>query len=308
MRERGTWLLVGALAFAPAAWAQTRDPAAAEALFLAGRDAAERGDWATACPKFAESDRLDPAAGTRINLADCEEHLHQPAAAWQHWREALELLTTDDPRVPSVTARAKSIEGKVPRLTLKLGKTVPPGSQVTRDGIEIGIASYDVPLPVEPGEHVIVVESPEHKPRETHVTLTPGQRSEVVLEPGELIEAPKVIAPPPPPPPPPPPASHLGRTVGWVSIAAGGAVAILGVTMGLLAIDRMNAVDQDCYAGICTPAGGDAASAGRAFAATSTVSFIVAPVALGVGALLVFLAPRSHTARKVGLLLLEGTF
>ena len=64
------------------AMADTRDPAAAEALFEAGRQAATRGDWTTACPKFAESQRLDPAPGTLLNLADCEEHLGHLASAW----------------------------------------------------------------------------------------------------------------------------------------------------------------------------------------------------------------------------------
>src|SRR5262249_55537702 len=55
------------------ALSQTRDPAAAEALFRQGRQAMEAKDFATACPKFAESQRLDPAVGTLMNWATCEE-------------------------------------------------------------------------------------------------------------------------------------------------------------------------------------------------------------------------------------------
>ncbi|MFO0567610.1 MAG: hypothetical protein U0263_18270 [Polyangiaceae bacterium] len=55
--------------------AQGRDATAAEALFNAGRDAVKAGDYPTACAKFRESNRLDPAPGTVLNLADCEEHL-----------------------------------------------------------------------------------------------------------------------------------------------------------------------------------------------------------------------------------------
>ena len=84
--------IVGIVFFARSATAQSSPSdasVAAEALFSAGRADVERGDYASACPKFADSQRLDPAPGTLINLADCEEHVGQLARAWQHWREAI---------------------------------------------------------------------------------------------------------------------------------------------------------------------------------------------------------------------------
>src|SRR5687768_5789067 len=77
-------LVIGALS-PSAAWA--RDPAAAEALYRAGRDAAKKGDWEKACAQFAESQRLDPAPGTLLNLADCEERRGLIASAWTHYTE-----------------------------------------------------------------------------------------------------------------------------------------------------------------------------------------------------------------------------
>jgi hypothetical protein len=55
------------------AGAQARDPAAAEVLFRRGREAMEAKRYADALPSFAESQRLDPGAGTLMNLATCEE-------------------------------------------------------------------------------------------------------------------------------------------------------------------------------------------------------------------------------------------
>jgi hypothetical protein len=61
--------------------AASADSAAAEALFREGRDAAKHGDLETACADFAESQRLDPAPGTLLNLAECEEKLGRVASA-----------------------------------------------------------------------------------------------------------------------------------------------------------------------------------------------------------------------------------
>src|SRR5260221_7405355 len=92
------------------ALAAPRDPAAAEALFRAGRAAADKGDYVTACPKFEESNRLDPEVGTVFNLADCDEHLGKVASAWQLFKEVAQRLSPADERVSIATSRAAALE------------------------------------------------------------------------------------------------------------------------------------------------------------------------------------------------------
>ena len=82
-------VLVALLLAAPSVLAQGRDPAAAEALFTEGRKAFDAGDYRIACARFAESQRLDPAVGTLINLAACNEKLDNLALAWETWQQAL---------------------------------------------------------------------------------------------------------------------------------------------------------------------------------------------------------------------------
>ena len=105
---------VGLALLLSAASARAGDSISAEALFIAGRDAALRGDYGEACAKFAESQRLDPASGTLINLGDCNEHLGLFASAWRYYREAVDRLRADK-RVEGLKARMKARWSWAPR-------------------------------------------------------------------------------------------------------------------------------------------------------------------------------------------------
>ena len=133
--------------------AQPRDATAADALFRQGRAAVKRGDYQTACPKFAESFRLDPAAGTALNLAQCEDKIGMFASAAQHYHETLDLLAPGDPRIAVAKAGLASAKKRAPKLTVRLPDGAPPGTVVLRDGVELGDVSIGTALPIDPGEH-----------------------------------------------------------------------------------------------------------------------------------------------------------
>src|SRR5258706_9020963 len=62
--------------------ASPADKATAQALFDQGKTLLSKGDVAGACPKFEESQRLDPGIGTQFNLATCYERAGRTASAW----------------------------------------------------------------------------------------------------------------------------------------------------------------------------------------------------------------------------------
>jgi hypothetical protein len=294
-------ILFGALLWASSAGAQRGDAAAAEQLFTAGREAFERGDFATACPKFEESQRLDPAAGTLINLAACYEKLGRLASAWETWRGALQVLTPTDERRTAVERRAEAMEKRVPRLFIELSRGAPPGTKVTRDSVELGAASLGVGLPVDPGRHLVIATSPGRLERRYDVQIAEGATQKLVVEPGEerpSAPEPGANAPAPAPPPAQPapladqPRSSNGtRTLGYVVGGAGVAGILVGSVTGIIALQKKNAMLDDCekvgggYA--CGPDGLDAASSGDTFATVSTVAFAAGAVATGVGLWLV---------------------
>ena len=94
MSTRARWLF-GLVALAASAAPATRavaqnNAAVSESLFREGRALLEAGKTQAACDKFDESQRLDPALGTLLNLAECHALVGRTASAWARFRELSE--------------------------------------------------------------------------------------------------------------------------------------------------------------------------------------------------------------------------
>jgi hypothetical protein len=251
----------------PIGLADTRDPAAAEALFRAGREHAEAGDWSNACPMFLESNRLDFALGTLMNLAACEDHVGKVASAWGRYREVLDSLPPGDDRRPFVAESAARLEPLVPRLRVFLTASAVEGTIVTRDDIDLGEASIGADLPVDPGEHSIAVAAPGRFTRRYAVTLAVGQHLTLHAEAGEPI-VPNAVP------------NGGGRlTAAWILGGVGVSALSVGALLGVHALSERSASDALCTNGVCR----DQAALDRYDGAKSTA--VAADIALAVGAL-----------------------
>ncbi|HEY6561598.1 MAG TPA: hypothetical protein VI072_30215, partial [Polyangiaceae bacterium] len=150
-----------------AALAQSSTGAAfAETLYRQGRDLMAQGKAAEACPKFAESQRLDPATGTLLNLAACYETVGRLASAWLAYTEAAVAARRDGraDRVNFAEQRITLLEPKLSRLTVVVGPGADaPGLEVRLNGALFGSASRGVPTPVDPGTYRIEATAPGKK-------------------------------------------------------------------------------------------------------------------------------------------------
>ncbi len=151
---RSVALALALVLLAGGAHAQPPDAAKADALFKEGRALMKKGDFETACPKLEESYRLDPAAGTGINLGDCFEKQGKIASALLAYQAARALLKPGDPRIGPVEKGIAALDKRAPRLTIKLAPGAPEGTTVKRDGREM---EPGTPAVVNPGKHVIIV-------------------------------------------------------------------------------------------------------------------------------------------------------
>lgn len=304
-------ILAAALACSSAARAQV---GAAEALFDQGRQALAAGDLETACAKLRASEQLDPAAGTRANLATCEERRGRVATAWAMYRSALDKLPPGDARVAAVQERVKKMEARLPRLVLTLAPGAANGTTVLEGDAKLGdAATYGVPLPLDPGLHHLVVTAPGRLPRNIDATLAEGETTALTVESGAPAGA---TAPPGLTPSPTasgrhaddePPLHAVERSSPgpWIAGGIGVAALVVGAVTGALVIQNKGVADAHCTFGppaTCRDQTGmNAASAVRTLGPVTTVSLVVGAAGLATGAIWLGVRRTDTSSMRIGI-------
>lgn len=313
-------LIVASLGLTGAAVAQPVDPARAgdaERLFREGRAAMEAGDPARACPKFAESEKLDPAPGTLLSLADCEERVRSFVKAREHYLLAASGFPKKDARRTFAAGRAQALEKRVAHVTLRLPADAPAEATVRSGESVVARADLGTSLAIDPGDLVVKVSAPGRKDSTLTVTLAEGETKEVACELGPLDTPSASTAPAPLPLVTAGDAAATGgpdprRTVAYVLLGVGAASLIVGGVSGFLAVSKAGTVKDHCDASSqCDQEGVDAAASGRFLSPLSTVTVIAGAVLVGAGAYFYFASAKGHQAPSSALLQalqLRGSF
>ncbi|MEM1032123.1 MAG: hypothetical protein AAGN82_17365 [Myxococcota bacterium] len=276
----------------------------AESLFREGRSAMLRRDYATACARFRESQRVDPQVGTELNLARCEEQRGRIATAWARYRAALDTLApAGDDRAAVARERIAALEPRLPRLVLVAAPGAPADLVVAwaASDAEVLVASAQrVGIPVDPGVTVLVARAARHAPNNIEIRVAEGERRRVVVAPGPRMQPSPNADPTPsgappvpfgaapstrPPEQTPPPSSGVLTTAGIVLSAVGGLSVVAGAVTGGVGLARRDdgAAACDPEARVCSAEGAAANDDARALLTTTTATWVAGLALLGAG-------------------------
>lgn len=260
----------------------------AQSLFEEGLSLMGQKRYAEACPKLAESQRLDPGGGTLLNLALCHELEGRLATAFTDLQAALSQARKDNrqDRIEIATAHLTAIADRIPRLTLRVVREE-PGIEVFLDGTLVRKPGWNVAISVDPGSHVVDARAP-GQPAPFRMTVDLAEREqrvvEVVFPERSLEPAPQTSANGLPPAEPPRPERR--NPVHTVAVATGiGGFVVAGIGAIGWAVSALERNDQcNEERRFCTPDGLAAADRERAFGWTALIATGIGTAGLVVAA------------------------
>ncbi|MBI5531084.1 MAG: hypothetical protein HY898_00110 [Deltaproteobacteria bacterium] len=299
--------------------AQAQDSGTAEALFKRGLQELDAGRLEGACPLLAESFRIDSRPGTLFTLAECEAQAGKLASAIAHYSDYLQLFSRMPPdqrlrqqgREKIAHAQVSRLAPLVPQLIILLPANAPEGTRVRRDDVVLQRPSLGLPLPVDPGEHVITTQGPDGAIRSIRVSIAQGETKRVVLAvdaspPAAAVPGAATQRKPDAPSTDRAPLdrsrsqSLSGQRI-WSLVLGGLALEglAIGAVSGAMAWDKKQIISRECSGNVCSQEGKDAGSSAHALGTVSTLTFGVGLAALA-GAIVLWTTDRPATETKVG--------
>jgi hypothetical protein len=271
---------------------------AAELLDSQATSLMQEHRYAEACPKLAESDRIQPGTGVLLRLALCYELSGRTASAWAAFREAAgRARRAGDASVADLASRRA--DGLEPRLAKVVVRLPPDGHSapidVRLDGATLAPSAIGVELPVDPGAHTVQAASPGRRAFvKTFSIATEGVTTAIAIDlPPEL------------------PAKSSGpwRTAALVAGGTGLACVVAGSILGVSAMTNWNRAKSECAHGTsgCSPEALNLQSVVDTEALGSTIAFTAGAVGIVAGAVLWWMAPGGTSGRRDGYVVVPAT-
>ncbi len=154
----------------------------AQSLFEEGRQLMDKGKYSEACPKLAESQRLDPGGGTLLNLAICHENEGRLGSAYFEMNSALAQALKDGrkDREKLANERLAVLTARVPKLAVHVAQET-LDIEVKVDGTVLRKPAWDLFTVVDPGPHVIDATAPGKAPFRQTITVREGEQRTVEI-------------------------------------------------------------------------------------------------------------------------------
>jgi serine/threonine-protein kinase len=278
-----------------------------------------------ACPKLEESQRLDPATGTLMALALCQEQQGKLASAWAAFADVEGRSRLDGRADRERTARehGAALRPRLSTLTLQIAAEASgaaTGLAISIDGVAIGRGAWSSAIPVDGGQHVVEAAAPGKKSWRATVTVErEGDHVRVdvpALPPMRDATATPTVTPAAPAAPPvddatptptltatgdlgagardeAPAAGSGWRTAGFSLMGVGALALAAGVYLGLDAKRSYDAARADCNGDGCVRGPYARAQDARTEGNWATLVSVAGGVAAAAGAALWLWAPRA---------------
>lgn len=287
MRGPSTGLIVLSLAFAVAsapatAVAQSVEEQARRS-FEQGLAAEQTGRSVEACESFRKSLGLVREIGPLLKVKDCDVRERKLVSARAALEELIKRWPGQDADLEQLKAELQVVIQRTPRLTVTSAPSAPAGIRVRLDGRSIALPQTE--LPVDPGDHEILVELPQRPIEGLTITIQESERKSIsVPAPPAWNGEPKPVGPRPPP------AQDdglSGLAIGGIVAGSVGVLGFVGAAItGALVLGKQSEF-EDCQAG--TPNGCDPVALkdeGDTLLVANGVLFGVGILGVGLGATL----------------------
>ncbi len=224
-------------------------PVSARLRLVAGDTKLKASDYAGALEEYQAADAEKPTAESARGIALCQEKLGnapEAVAAYQRFLEA---------KPAGKKADVEAAQASIVALQKTPGKlhvdSSPPHAQVSVDGaVQPSPTPLDVDLPA--GTHVVHISAEGKAAVDRTVTLTFGQKQEVVAELEPLPAPPPPPAQPPLPVSPPPPAlapadnvMHRSPLPAYITGGLAVSAAVVGTVFGAIALSDKSNFDKN---------------------------------------------------------------
>jgi hypothetical protein len=296
-----TYLAVAAgVAHAATAGAQPA-ASAAELLDAEATSLMQEHRYAEACPKLAQSDRLQPGTGVLLRLGLCYELSGKTASAWSAFREAAGRARRmgDEALVQLASKRAGALEPRLIKVTLRLAPVADPERvEVRCDGALVDRSALGAQIPMDPGAHTVEASMPGRQPFRRTFVVAEGEAPPTIgidlgtaagdrAVPSTRANGERTGS-----------TRSMQRTMALVVGGIGVAGLAVGSIFGALAMSNWNRALSECTSGVtgCSPDALSLEPVVRSDALWSTVGFAVGAAGIAGGALLWWTAPGGAPA------------
>jgi len=290
-RSTSILLIAATLATPLSAFAQGADnKVQAEALFEEGRRLMDQKNFAEACKKLEGSQKLDPGAGTLLNLAACYEQNGQTASAWVTYKDAANASAARHPDwAQQASAKASELEPSLSHLTITAPHNL-PGLEVKRDGAIVSSASLGAAFPIDGGSHTIEAQATGYKPFATKISIAATKDAQLVAIPPleaatTSTEAPKSDG-------------GTQRVLGLSLAGAGGVGLVVGTVFGIMALGKKSSASDPSKCSpdfsVCNADGKSLVDAAKSDGFISTVTLIGGAAFATAGIVIFLTAPHGQ--------------